>query len=663
MASKRKGRSNAIPSIEESFFGITSEPVATSKPRKRKPRSTNPQERDNAPLRVKKRATSDSVLSSNKQDSSMSNLKIEAFDFFHQMLNQCCGSQVFDVLNTASILKQFTPEVMKTLIYVIAENSKRVSPKVLTEAQTQTQEKSSAEEHQDIEISNITSKARQRRGRNKWQPVPELVQPRLTSPVSNSCSPVSAAVQALMSFARNEDQVKSRGDNEPATVVEVSKQSKDEVKQAEKDPAENAANLSVFENVSLAAISSSPFLRKKSSSLMLHSEVKKSASFPETAGNEKEHKATKTNSPQNTNITFGGTTSPSFPWIKMPSKIEPLIKCEPGKNTDKNLPSISSILAPIGSSFSDLSFQNMHMLSTPAGPSSNPSSATSSESQKNYLPSMGLIVSGLASSSNAQQKLTSGPPLGSHVNSLIDARRSASSSSTLLVSTSISDGALIDTSLKVSPKTVFRKILPKPNKRKHGEDSAIQYQNLMKGTEQDFSSDLNGDLKLQSELGFFMQDSPPTHESVIKNTALLQPDKQEDSSTLLASNFTRDSSDDANALAKPLASVISNIRQQGFVIKGLPPEPLKSIATKAKKPSHSSSGKLEVASALLSMGSPENETKTTGKVVTTFNKEKATFDIKEGSSVQHGDILFTKTGTFQIEDIEIDPKKNKIEKG
>ena len=684
MASKRKGKGNSIPSIEESFFGITSKQKvqgATSRPRKRKVRvidsATNL--KDTMPSRVKRRATSDSVLLPDKQQTKggfgLADLKIEAFDFFQQMLNHCCGTHVFDVVNTASILKQFTPDVMKAVIYVLAENSKRLSPKVLTEAQTQTLDKTAAEEHHDTEISDITSKAGRKLAPSKWQPIPELVQPRLTSPVSNSCSPVSAAVQALMSFARNEGQIKNRGE-EPATAIGTSKPSGDaNMKSPERDQVETTANLHVFDKVSLAPVSSSPFLQPMSSSLMLHTEVKKSPSFSETTASDKEL-ISRTDSPHNVKISFGGSSSPSFPWIKQPIKADLLVKSDETKSTDKNLPSISSILAPIGSSFSDLSFRNLQMLGTSAAPHNNPSFTVTSritDPQKNSLPPMGVIVSGLNPHKNADQNVTGSPVLNNRVNHLTDARRAPTTSSSLLVSTSIANLTGFDSTLKVSPKTVFRKILPKPNKKRRVEEEIGQYHPLIGDTEDnveisesEFSKDLNEDMKLSTDIGLLVHDSPPTQEVIKRNAPLLRPEKHDivdDSSGLSTENFRQETSDSENALKSPLASVISNVRQQGFVVKSMQSDQSSVVLPKSKKTSNSNSGKLEVASALLSMGSTENETKALGKVVSPFNKEKSMPDIRENTAMQHGDILYTKTGTFQIEDIEIDPKKNKIEKG
>jgi len=671
MTSKRKGKGSSIPGIEESFLGMSSKHQnqgAPSKPRRRKSRvvDSKTHSKDKSPSRVEKRTTSDTVLTHGRHHGS-SSLKIEAFDFFQRMLNQCCGSQVFDVFNTASILKQFTPDIMKTVIYVIAESSKRVSPKVLAEAETQTQEKPASEEHHDVEISNITSMARQKLTPSKWQPIPELVQPRLTSPVSNSCSPVSAAVQALMSFARNENQVKIKGD-ETTTTVESSKPSGDSLKGLEKDQLESSANLNVFDKVSLTPVSSSPFLQPMSSSLMLHSEVKKSPSFSSTVASEADFESTN-DSTHSTRVSFGGRTAPSFPWIKAPSKLEIMTKSERTKSADKNLPSISSILAPISSCFSDLSFQDRQVLSVSTSSNSSRSAAAVSkvaESQKSTLPPMGVIVSSLATNDNASPKLNPRSIPNNQLNPLVKTRRSPATSSSLLVSASVANAVGLDSSLKVSPKTVFRKILPKPSKRKRTEDIEedqyliIDTQGNTKASRSDASKDLNGDRT--SNAGLLLQHSSTAQDTLIRSMSVITGSSGQ--RTLLSIDSSEEDGND-NVFKAPLPgvlNVINEMRQQGYVIKGFPSEKPAGVLPRSRKTTHSTSGKLEVASALLSMGSTDTEAKASGKNASAFIKEKTASDGKGGSSIQHSDILFTKTGTFQIEDIEIDPKKNKIEK-
>ena len=667
MTSKRKSKGSSIPCIEESFLGISSKHQGqgvASKSRRRKSRvvDSKAHSKDKVPSRVEKRTNSDSVLTHGRHHGS-SSLKIEAFDFFQRMLNQCCGSQVFDVFNTASILKQFTPDIMKTVICVIAENSKRVSPKVLAEAQTQTQEKQASEEHHDVEISNITSMARQKLTPSKWQPIPELVQPRLTSPVSNSCSPVSAAVQALMSFARNENQVKIKVD-ETTTTAESSVPSGDSLNGVEKDKIESSANLNVFDNVSLTPVSSSPFLQPMSSSVMLYSEVKKSSSFSSTVSSEASFESTN-DSTHSTSVSFGGRAAPSFPWIKAPSKLEILTKSEATKSADKNLPSISSILAPISSCFSDLSFQGQQVLS--AATSSAVAVSKVTKPQKSTLPPMGVIVSGLATNDNASPKMDPRSILNSQVRPLVKTRRSPATSSSLLVSASVANAVGLDSNLKVSPKTVFRKILPKPSKRKRAEDSeedqclVSETQDNTTASRKDASKELNGGRA--PDAGLLLQRSSTAQEVFVRNMSVITGSSGR-TTRLSTDSSEQDGNDDV--LTPPLPgvlNVINEMRQQGYVIKGFPSEKPPGVLPKSRKTTHSTSGKLEVASALLSMGSTDTEAKASGKSSSAFSKETTTSDIKGSNSIQHSDILFTKTGTFQIEDIEIDPKKNKIEKG
>ena len=737
MPMKRKTRGKTIPGIEETFLGvISSKNKATRKnanERGHKQKNKGAAEAENitklsASLRIKKRATSDSVLVGGQQEDNSiynsSNLKIEAFDFFHRMLNHCCGSQVFNVFGAASILKQFTPEIMKTVIYVIAENSKKLQSNVESESQQQTSEKGTNVDFPDMEIDDITTHARQKRKRGKWQPVPELVQPRLTSPVSNSCSPVSAAVQALMSFARPEGLGENREDDDDDVdkshgTDEESQETDDRGQEKEKE--EDEAGLTAFGNVSLASVTSSPFLQPMSSSLMLHAEVTKPQPRSEALSVRTEKEKPEFPSPlpslPSSNISFPKPASPSFPWIKLPSKQEPLERNESSKVSDRNLPSISSILAPIGSSYSELGFQTMPPILGMSTISSSSADLQQTQMQtsrlKQSFSSIGVIVPSMSISSNMQSQNLQGvimPGSPKHTRAKKSARMRLSTSTT---PPTTSSAASPETNVQISSTGMFRKILPKPNDSRDDYKSSATDQRLgiidhrSPITDQrSLLPDLDGKgSNIKAEFPFersetvtkvgescekesmslnvltssFTATSVIVNETSPRKSNFIRPESQVKPSdkkrtintksepTLDVSSHSESSQEDLSDigpdyLSQPLARVISNIREQGFNIKGVPPERI-NPSCKGKKASSSNSGKLEVASALLSMGSTDTEGTKSGQVVSSFNREKATFDIKEGSDAQHGDILFTKTGTFQIEDIEIDPKKNKIEKG
>ena len=695
MASQRRPKGKTIPGIEESFLGTKtssylSRKGRTSKLVKRKSHDViSSSEKERKSLRIKKRAFSDPVLPAQSRDDNLlhnsANLKIEAFDFFHHMLNRCCGSQMFNVSGTASILKQFTPDIMKTVIYVIAENSKRVP---LEQANMNSQGQN--DEVHDMEISNITTKAKLKRVDGKWQPVPELVQPRLTSPGSNSCSPVSAAVQALMSFARNEKSRKNQA--EEIEVKGTFEDSSTEIHASQGLELQKPENLNEFESGSLATVSSSPFLQPASSSLMLHAEVTKSQSASDILSRKSE-KELNSSAPvlQRVNTAFARPTSPSFPWMKLPSKNESLERGNSRKKADKNLPSISSILAPIGSSYSDLNFQGIQMpgitqvfgQAKSASASIETYTCDDSKTAIKQLPSsVGVIVPGTLASRVGSRK--SQVSTESKSSSHRPAKTNKRSARIAISATSrISNTGEADNCNQASSKVVFRKILPKPNEKNVSivsgprQVAELASPNADKSVLFDRSLEKN-EVFLKRNMKTDSETSQPTTGSfnLQENTNLSAVKRVSNPNTLNAEEAIQSlvTSDSMSAiepeekrachLSQPLVSVISNIREQGFVIKGLPSEQGTSqSAVRPKKTGNSNSGKLEVASALLSMGSSENETKKSGKVVSSFNREKATFDIKESASAQRGDILFTKTGTFQIEDIEIDPKKNKIEKG
>eukprot|EP00112_Aurelia_sp_Birch-Aquarium-sp1_P006599 Seg1724.11 transcript_id=Seg1724.11/GoldUCD/mRNA.D3Y31 product="Zinc finger protein 782" protein_id=Seg1724.11/GoldUCD/D3Y31 len=728
MAMKRQTREKTIPGIEESFLGIISSKNKvtrkTTPERGNKQKSKGVEEAENiakvsASLRIKKRATSDSVLVGGQQEDNSiynsSNLKIEAFDFFHTMLNHCCGSQVFNVFGAASILKQFTPEVMKTVIYVIAENSKKLQSNPEAESQQQTSEKGTNVDFPDMEIDDITTHARQKRKRGKWQPVPELVQPRLTSPVSNSCSPVSAAVQALMSFARPEglgkNQVDDDVDNKSRGTNEESQETDEGAQGKEKE--DDEAGLTTFGNVSLASVTSSPFLQPMSSSLMLHAEVTKPQQSSEVLTVRSEREKPEFPSPLPA-LSFPRPASPSFPWIKLPSKQEQLERTEASKVSDRNLPSISSIFAPIGSSYSELGFQTMPPILSMSTISSSSAHVQQVQLQTSRLKQsfspIGVIVPSKSISSNIQPQNLQGaiiPGSPKHTTAKKSARMRPSAST---ISPTTSSAASSDTNMQISATGMFRKILPKPNDSRDDYKSPVTDQRLgivdHRSTDQrlllpDLDGKRNsikaefpfersetitkfGESSMKESTGLnvltssftatsmIVNETSPPNSSFIRPESQLKPSDMQFTSntksepTLDVSSHSESSHDDLSDigpeyLSQPLARVISNIREQGFNIKGVPPEKIHP-SNKGKKANSSNSGKLEVASALLSMGSTDTEGTKSGQVVSSFNREKATFDIKKGSDAQHGDILFTKTGTFQIEDIEIDPKKNKIEK-
>ena len=736
MPMKRKTRGKTIPGIEETFLEIiSSKNKATRKnanERGNKQKNKGAAEAENitrlsASLRIKKRATSDSVLVGGQQEDNSiynsSNLKIEAFDFFHTMLNHCCGSQVFNVFGAASILKQFTPEIMKTVIYVIAENSKKLQSNVESESQQQTSEKGTNVDFPDMEIDDITTHARQKRKRGKWQPVPELVQPRLTSPVSNSCSPVSAAVQALMSFARPEGLGKNQTDDDDVDkshgTDEESQETDDRGQEKEKE--EDEVALTTYGNVSLASLTRSPFLQPMSSSLMLHAEVTKPQPSSEALSVRKEKGKPEFPSPlpslPSSNISFPRPASPSFPWIKLPSKQETIERTESSKVSDRNLPSISSILAPIGSSYSELGFQTIPPIpgmSTMSSSSANPQQTQMQTSRlKQSFSSIGVIVPSMSISSSMQSQNLQGvimPGSPKHTRAKKSTRMRLNAST---ISPTTSSAATPDTNVQISATGMFRKILPKPNDSRDDYKSSATDQRLgiidhrsPINDQRSLLPDLDGKRSnIKAEFPFersetvtkvgessekesmssnvltssFTATSVIVNETSPRNSNFIRPESQVKPSDkkltinakseppLDVSSHSESSQEDLSDigpdyLSQPLARVISNIREQGFNIKGVPPEKI-NPSSKGKKASSSNSGKLEVASALLSMGSTDTEGTKSGQVVSSFNREKATFDIKEGSDAQHGDILFTKTGTFQIEDIEIDPKKNKIEKG
>ncbi len=588
---------------------------------------------------TKKTATSDQApawpKSEGKPISNTSGLKIEAFDFFHEMLNQCCGPHKLNVLEAASILKQFTPDVIKTVIYVIAENARKA-------AQSQDVE-GNADDFQDLEISRITSGATGKQQKSKWQQMPELVQPRLTSPASNSCSPVSAAVQALMSFARPDAEEEDKKASETIESQEV----RDTVEQAAERATTEKEDLSDFDADSMNPGSSSPFLQPMSSMIMLHSEPDKLQNTSDMLSSESDHDRPSFISSIRDSLTASSSCmSPHFPWIQSPQSKLPAEKDKEKlpRSSEKYLPSISSILGPINTSFSELPFQ-LHT----------------------SMPS--FIASKAASKISATQTHFPQSPLNLDTSATGIAIQSISESLP-------SPGNLLLSSTNLGTKqqkTVFRTILPKPAEKtadlKQGyvPEQAIKVDNQTRKNDEKVNL---LDSKSEQTKRQISRQNLSTDEPLI---AILHPNPNDPLVSLLPKPLfisplnKPDSIEKEQAiLPKPLFNVISNVGERGLINRsGTSNRSLSATTTKGKKSNTpgNNSGNLEVASALLSMGSAESKGKKSAKVVSSFNREKATFDIEESSKAQRGNILFTATGTFQIEDIEIDPKKNKIGKG
>ena len=122
-------------------------------------------------------------------------IKLEAFDCFHNVLNECGSDFYFSISDAALILKQLTPDVIKKIVPIISQQV--LSPKKKT-----SEEKIDLfEQGVDMEVSNINASQKQNKPKTLIKR-PDASRPtRMLSPGSNSCSPVSAAVQALISIS------------------------------------------------------------------------------------------------------------------------------------------------------------------------------------------------------------------------------------------------------------------------------------------------------------------------------------------------------------------------------------------------------------------------------------------------------------------------------
>ena len=135
-------------------------------------------------------------------------LKLDAFDFFHKSLNTCIsGSDYsFSVADAAQILRQISPDIIKKIIPFIKEDSSSTTSSTSKTCQTEFEEEDLVDGSVDLEVSELTksqkNEAKSFRKPKNFTKRPDASRPtRMLSPGSNSCSPVSAAVQALISIS------------------------------------------------------------------------------------------------------------------------------------------------------------------------------------------------------------------------------------------------------------------------------------------------------------------------------------------------------------------------------------------------------------------------------------------------------------------------------
>lgn len=133
-------------------------------------------------------------------------VKLEAFDCFHKVLNKCNNGYHFSIHDAASLLKQLTPDILIKIVPLISQEA--CSPKKKAQAMKLAENKNDVYERGvDAEVSQINESQKDMISTSVNQSKilikrPDASRPtRMLSPGSNSCSPVSAAVQALISIS------------------------------------------------------------------------------------------------------------------------------------------------------------------------------------------------------------------------------------------------------------------------------------------------------------------------------------------------------------------------------------------------------------------------------------------------------------------------------
>ena len=134
-------------------------------------------------------------------------IKLDAFDCFHKVLNECVYDYTFSIADAALILKQLTPDIIMKIVPLMSQQQMH-SPKKRTNQNTPKKPEDKTEYYEqgaiDPEVSQINIK---QKGKSSTKPKTTIKRPdasrptRMLSPGSNSCSPVSAAVQALISIS------------------------------------------------------------------------------------------------------------------------------------------------------------------------------------------------------------------------------------------------------------------------------------------------------------------------------------------------------------------------------------------------------------------------------------------------------------------------------
>ena len=142
----------------------------------------------------------DEGIAATKSVYSGADVKLDAFDCFHKSLNQSVSGYIFSISDAAIVLKQFSPDIIKKIVPLIMKQ--RLGSFTLKKQTDKTEYFDGA---LDQEVSQITIQKKnsdQVKLTKNTIKRPDASRPtRMLSVGSNSCSPVSAAVHALISIS------------------------------------------------------------------------------------------------------------------------------------------------------------------------------------------------------------------------------------------------------------------------------------------------------------------------------------------------------------------------------------------------------------------------------------------------------------------------------
>lgn len=627
-------------------------------------------------------------------------IKLDAFDCFHRVLNECVYDYTFSIADAALILKQLTPDIIKKIVPLMSQQQ---SPRKIPPKQEDKTEYYDGAIDLEVSEINTENKEQLKHSSTKYSMKrPDASRPtRMLSPGSNSCSPVSAAVQALISISAPvmED-----------TVTQTDVQCKlDSSVASTSQAAPKNINTEITENDSKFVPLSKPSSTSNEYSDPVFAPIPKPAVVCSTYAKE---------------ATSNTSASSEIAEVLMVSKMN-TTQCETNivvTTHQQILPEVQSVLS--SSNFLDTtstvsaSVTSMHHLNNLTSHTQrvfdiSHNLMSKSLTQDDPLPHFNLLLG----TSGLPVELTCGLPspytnqlTASPMATVYGSQQDNSSQSTsqqdvvttgALTSTNILNVASISHATSYPEQTSseeqvslannlrfqnqLRTILPKPYMENSAANLTVvsvipssgvvsantvsQFSPLVKYDERkamQYSVPPSQIFTKLNQAGNVNQISPlqfaamsPQHRAFL-NPACILPGQNLDA---LFYTQHKDSKSFGTSITLPVQSE-NQFKTKVAINQGLllPSQEKRKISNPAKKTENNGRGHLEVASALLSMGTESGQTNDNSKTNDeTQSMEEIIHDSlkNEFSPVT---VQYTEQGTVKIDDVEIDPKKHVITK-